>query len=184
MKLFEEGKLRLNDRVQNISRVPGRQVRHHCPQSIHAFFRNAPGHRPVACPGAGTKPVSKWPCATSLSCRRARFTYSDINFILLGEIVRRVSGQTCPISPARQFSNHSACPSRCSSADELRDRIAPTEALSKAKSRLEVLCTIPPRETWEESRTRRSVLDGRRSGALAQMMLQKGSWRGAQIFSR
>ena len=60
------------------------------------------------------------------------FVYSDINFILLGEIVHRLSGETLPTTPPIRSSRRSGCATPCSSRrPSLRSRIAPTEMLEK-----------------------------------------------------
>jgi uncharacterized protein YbbC (DUF1343 family)/CubicO group peptidase (beta-lactamase class C family) len=94
MRLFEEGKLRLNDRVTEYlpefqggrSEITLRNLLTHFSgmrpdldlqpawSGYETGVRLALADKPVAPPGA-------------------RFIYSDINFILLGEIVHRVSGQ-------------------------------------------------------------------------------------------
>jgi uncharacterized protein YbbC (DUF1343 family) len=58
----------------------------------------------------------------------AKFVYSDINFILLGEIVRRVSGQTLPEFAQTQFFGPLQMrDTMFQPAPALRSRIAPTE---------------------------------------------------------
>src|SRR5439155_9579729 len=58
----------------------------------------------------------------------ARFVYSDINFILLGEIVRRLSGQTLPDFARRTiFEPLGMKDTTFQPAPGLYSRIAPTE---------------------------------------------------------
>src|SRR5260370_30365884 len=57
-----------------------------------------------------------------------RFVYSDINFILLGEIVRRLSGETLDVFARRNiFEPLGMNDTMFLPPPSLRDRIAPTE---------------------------------------------------------
>jgi uncharacterized protein YbbC (DUF1343 family)/CubicO group peptidase (beta-lactamase class C family) len=132
MKLFEDGKLRLNARVTEYlpdfqggnSEITVRQLLTHFSglrpdvdlepawSGYETGIRLALVDKPVAPPGA-------------------RFIYSDINFILLGEIVRKLSGRPLPdyvrdkvFLPLGMRSTMFKPPSA------LRRRIAPTERLS------------------------------------------------------
>ncbi len=129
MKLCEEGKLRLNARVREYlpefqggaSEITLRNLLTHFSgirpdldllppwSGYETGVRLALADRPVAAPGA-------------------RFTYSDINFILLGEIVRRVSGQGLPEYVRRQvFLPLGMKDTMFQPPRSLRGRIAPTE---------------------------------------------------------
>jgi uncharacterized protein YbbC (DUF1343 family) len=73
-----------------------------------------------------------------------RFVYSDINFLLLGEIVRRVSGQ--PLDEyclTRVFQPLGMQNSRFNPPAEWRDRIAPTERLKGEAAALRGLVHDP-----------------------------------------
>ena len=129
MKLVEQGKLRLNDRVTDYlpefqggkSAITIRNLMTHFSgmrpdldlkpawSGYETGIRMALNDKPTAAPGA-------------------RFVYSDINFILLGEIVRRLSGQTLDVF-ARQhiFEPLGMTDSMFQPPASLRDRIAPTE---------------------------------------------------------
>jgi uncharacterized protein YbbC (DUF1343 family) len=62
----------------------------------------------------------------------ARFVYSDINYILLGEIVRRLSGETLDQYAARNFYQPlGMTDSMFRPPASLRDRIAPTEGTAR-----------------------------------------------------
>src|SRR5262249_12073985 len=62
----------------------------------------------------------------------ARFVYSDINFILLGEIVRRLSGQPLPEFARRNiFEPLGMSETMFQPPAGLQSRIAPTEPASK-----------------------------------------------------
>jgi uncharacterized protein YbbC (DUF1343 family)/CubicO group peptidase (beta-lactamase class C family) len=129
MKLFEQGKLRLNDRVTQYlpefqggsSEITVRNLLTHFSgmrpdldlqpawSGYETGIRLALADKPVAPPGA-------------------RFIYSDINFILLGEIVRRVSGQRLPdFAREKVFAPLGMKDSMFQPPARLRPRIAPTE---------------------------------------------------------
>jgi uncharacterized protein YbbC (DUF1343 family)/CubicO group peptidase (beta-lactamase class C family) len=129
MKLFEQGKLRLNDPVTKYlpefqggkSDITVRLLLTHFsgmpPDLIlvpkwsgyETGIQRALSTQPVAPPGG-------------------RFIYSDINFILLGEIVRRLSGKTLPQFAHEQiFAPLGMNDSQFQPPAHLRGRIAPTE---------------------------------------------------------
>ena len=94
MKLFEEGKIRLNDRVTDYlpefqggeSRITVRHLLTHY-SGLRADVDLEPkwsGYETGVSMAMADEPVAE---------PGERFLYSDINYILLGEIVRRVSGE-------------------------------------------------------------------------------------------
>jgi uncharacterized protein YbbC (DUF1343 family)/CubicO group peptidase (beta-lactamase class C family) len=95
MKLFEEGKIRLNDPVT--AYLPEFQGGH-----SEITIRNLMTHFSGLPPDVDLEPrwngyetgIHKALTAKPVSPPGARFLYSDINFILLGEIVHRLSGKT------------------------------------------------------------------------------------------
>src|SRR5438046_1472446 len=129
MKLFEEGKLRLNDRVTEY--LPEFQG-----GKSEITVRNLMTHFSGLRPDLDLLPAwSGYQTGIQMALREkptsapgARFVYSDINFILLGEIVRRVSGQTLP-DFARQniFAPLAMSDTMFQPPESLRGRIAPTE---------------------------------------------------------
>jgi len=129
MKLFEQGKLRLDDRVtEYLPEFQGGKS----PITIRNLMTHFSGLRPdldlkPAWSGYETgirMALSDKPAAAP----GAQFVYSDINFILLGEIVRRLSGQ-----PLDRFAHQNIFEplgmndSMFQPPASLRDRIAPTE---------------------------------------------------------
>src|ERR1700674_3688587 len=131
MKLFEQGKLRINDPVTAYlpefeggkSDITVRDLMTHFSglrpdldlepawSGYETGIRRAMAEKPAAPPGA-------------------RFVYSDINFILLGEIVRRLSGQTLPDYAGKNiFQPLGMHDTMFQPPDALRPRIAPTEVL-------------------------------------------------------
>ena len=115
MKLFEQGKIRLNDPVTRY--LPEFQGGH-----SDITIRNLMTHFSGLRPDLDLKPA--W-SGYETGIQRAlidkptrppgvRFVYSDINFILMGEIVHRLSGANAlRISRARTFSSRSACTTPC-----------------------------------------------------------------------
>ena len=95
MQLFEQGKLRLNDKVTDY--IPefqggksGITLR-----NLFTHFSGLKPDVPLANPWSGYQTGIKLACTDPPDGPPgARFVYSDINFILLGELVHRLSGQT------------------------------------------------------------------------------------------
>src|SRR6266705_5738596 len=104
MKLFEDGKLRLDDRVtEYLPEFQGGKSE----ITIRNLMTHFSGLRPdldLAPEWSGYDTGIRLALVDKpASPPGARFVYSDINFILLGEIVRRVSGQTLPDFARRNF---------------------------------------------------------------------------------
>ncbi|HSB13690.1 MAG TPA: exo-beta-N-acetylmuramidase NamZ domain-containing protein [Bryobacteraceae bacterium] len=131
MKLFEDGKLRLNDRVTVY--LPEFQG-----GKSNITVRDLLTHFSGLRPDLDLKPEWKGYetgirlalADTPVADAGTRFIYSDINFILLGEIVRRVSGNPLPeyagehvFRPLGMKDTMFQPPAR------LRRRIAPTETV-------------------------------------------------------
>jgi len=129
MKLFEQGKLRLDDPVTKYlpefqggkSDITVRLLMTHfsgMPPDLELVPRWS-GYDTGIQRALVTKPISP---------PGAKFTYSDINFILLGEIVRRLSGETLPAFAHEQiYAPLGMNDTRFQPGPELRPRIAPTE---------------------------------------------------------
>ncbi len=130
MTLFEQGKLRLDDRVTEY--LPEFQD-----GKSEITIRNLMTHFSGLRPDLDLEPawsgyetgIRKALHDKPNSAPGARFVYSDINFILLGEIVRRLGGE-----PLDQFARHhlyeplGMTESLFQPPPSLRSRIAPTEA--------------------------------------------------------
>jgi uncharacterized protein YbbC (DUF1343 family)/CubicO group peptidase (beta-lactamase class C family) len=94
MKLFEEGKFRLNDRItQYIPEFQGGKSE----ITIRNLFTHFSGLQPDV---PLKEPWTGYETGIRLACTdppagppSTRFVYSDINFILLGELVHRLSGE-------------------------------------------------------------------------------------------
>lgn len=131
MKLFEEGKLRLDDRVNEyLPEFQGGKSE----ITVRNLLTHFSGLRPdldlePAWTGYDTG-IRMALAERSAAAPGARFVYSDINFILLGEIVRRLSGETLDRYAARHFYEPlGMTDSMFRPPDSLRGRIAPTEGL-------------------------------------------------------
>src|ERR1017187_1991232 len=95
MQLFEQGKFRLNDKVTDyIPEFQGGKST----ITLRKLFTHYSGLKPdvpLANPWTGYQTGLKLACADPPDGPPgARFVYSDINFILLGDVVQRLSGQT------------------------------------------------------------------------------------------
>ncbi len=132
MKLMEEGKVRLNDPVTAyIKEFQGGKS----PITVRHLLSHFSGLRPdldlkPAWSGYETgiqKAVVDKPVAEP----GVRFIYSDINFILLGEIVRRVSGKPLPeYAREKIFRPLKMNETMFGPPASLRPRIAPTERVN------------------------------------------------------
>jgi uncharacterized protein YbbC (DUF1343 family) len=95
MKLVEDGRLRMNDRVATI--IPGFERYGKADITIRHLMTHTSGLRPdldLADNWMGAeKAIELAAEEVPTSAPGERFVYSDINYILLGEIVRRVSGE-------------------------------------------------------------------------------------------
>ena len=131
MMLVERGKLRLNDRVATF--IPGFERYGKADITIRHLLTHMSGLRPdldlaEAWTGSDTAialAVEEVPTSTP----GQRFVYSDINFFLLGDIVRRVSGQTLDRFAKQEiFDPLGMRDTMFLPAAGLRPRIAPTES--------------------------------------------------------
>src|SRR5580658_9023837 len=133
MNLFEQGKFRLNDRVTDY--IPEFQGGH-SPITLRNLFTHFSGLEPdvpLKDPWTGYQTGIDLACATKpAGPPGVRYVYSDINFILLGEMVHRLSGQLVS-DYARQniFLPLGMKDSQFLPPAALIPRIAPTERLGK-----------------------------------------------------
>ena len=186
MKLFEQGKLRLNDRVtQYLPEFQGGKseitVRHllthfsglrpdldlEPPWSgYETGIRLALNDKPVAAPGE-------------------RFIYSDINFVLLGEIVRRLAGENLDEYAARVvFRPLGMTHTQFRPPPALRPRIAPTELLPGSREPLRGVVHDPTARFMGGVAGHAGVFSTADDLArFAAMMLARGRWGGTRLFS-
>jgi uncharacterized protein YbbC (DUF1343 family)/CubicO group peptidase (beta-lactamase class C family) len=129
MKLFEQGKIRLDDPVTKY--LPEFQEGH-SPITIRNLMTHFSGLRPdldlkPAWSGYDTG-IHRALIDRATSPPGVRFVYSDINFILMGEIVHRLSGQTLSdFASMNIFRPLGMKDSMFQPPAALRPRIAPTE---------------------------------------------------------
>ncbi len=129
MKLFEEGKLRIDDPVTKYlpefqggkSAITIRLLMTH--------FSGLPPDLALTPRWSGYETgIERALTITPVAPPGARFIYSDINFLLMGEIVRRVSGESLPeFAHEHIFAPLGMNDTRFQPPASLRDRIAPTE---------------------------------------------------------
>src|SRR5436190_2998892 len=186
MKLFEQGRLRLNDRVTDY--LPDFQggksditVRH--------LMTHFSGLRPdvdlePAWSGYETG-IHRALIDKPAGPPGARFVYSDINFILLGEIVRRLSGETVPEYAAKTvFSPLDMRDTLFQPPGSLRPRIAPTEMLEKDHLLLRGVVHDPTARYMGGIAGHAGLFSTADDLAhFCQMLLDKGTWQGRRIFS-
>ncbi len=186
MKLFEDGKLRLDDRVTEY--LPEFQG-----GKSGITVRNLMTHFSGMRPDLDLEP--EWSGYTTgirlalidkpASPPGARFVYSDINFILLGEIVRRVSGTTLPDFARRNFFEPLGMSDTMFQPPAgLQNRIAPTEPPSKGMAPLRGVVHAPTTRFMGGVAGHAGLFSTAGDLArFARMMLGKGSLDGARVFS-
>jgi uncharacterized protein YbbC (DUF1343 family)/CubicO group peptidase (beta-lactamase class C family) len=131
MMLVEEGKIRLSDRVSSF--IPGFERYGKADITVRHLMTHLSGLRPDVDLGEawnGTDTAINIAIEeVPTSAPGERFVYSDINYFLLGDIVRRVSGQTLDrFSHDRIFAPLGMNDTMFLPPATLRARIAPTES--------------------------------------------------------
>lgn len=186
MQLFERGKFRLNDRVtEYFPEFQGGKS----DITIRNLLTHFSGMRPdltLDPPWSGYQTgIHLAMIDTPIAAPGVRFIYSDINFIILGELVRRLSGKMLS-DYARQhvFLPLGMQETMFQPPTALLPRIAPTERLSR---------TMPPlRGVVHDTTTRYMGGVAGHAGLFstaddlarfAEMMLRKGQHHGERLFS-
>jgi uncharacterized protein YbbC (DUF1343 family)/CubicO group peptidase (beta-lactamase class C family) len=195
MKLMEDGRIRMNDRVAAF--IPGFERYGKADITIRHLMTHTSGLRPdldladtwVGPDVAIDLAIEEVPTSSA----GERFVYSDINYILLGDIVRRVSGQPLNEFARKQiFEPLGMKDTMFLPPESLRPRIAPTEKCTPygwpcEGSKLQMLRGVVHDPT------------ARRMGGVAghaglfgtaadvsifcQMLLNKGTYRGTRVLS-
>lgn len=185
MKLFEEGKLRPNDRVtEYLPEFQGGKSE----ITVRNLLTHFSGLRPdldlePAWSGYETG-IHRALIDKPAGPPGARFVYSDINFILLGEIVRRLSGETLPEYAAKTvFSPLGMRDTMFQPPDSLRPRIAPTEMVEKAHLLRGVVHDPTARYMGGVAGHAGLFSTAGDLARFCQMLLGKGVWQGRRIFS-
>lgn len=129
MKLFEQGKIRLNDPVTNYLPEFQDGKSDITIRLLMTHFSGLPPDLPLLPRWSGYQTgIEKALHARPIAPPGARFLYSDINFILMGEIVRRVSGESLAQFAREQiFAPLGMNETGFLPGAALRSRIAPTE---------------------------------------------------------
>lgn len=186
MKLFETGQIQLNDPVTKY--IPEFQGGHSAItiRNLMTHFSGLPpslklkpewsGYTTAIQLAADTKPVA---------APGRRFIYSDINFILCGEIVRRVSGRSLAdfahdniFAPLRMNETEFQPPA------DLVTRIAPTERLVNAVAPLRGLVHDPTSQCMGGVAGHAGLFSTAADlSRFAEMMLDGGELDGVRIFS-
>jgi len=186
MKLFEQGKFRLDDKVtEYIPEFQGGQS--------GITLRNLFTHFSGLQPDLPLKPEwTGYDTGIRLACTTppagppgVRFVYSDINFILLGEIVHRLSGQLLS-DYARQniFLPLGMKETMFLPPASLAPRIAPTERVDKTGPPLRGVVHDPSTRAMGGVAGHAGVFSTAADLArFAQMMLDGGSLDGVRLFS-
>jgi uncharacterized protein YbbC (DUF1343 family) len=186
MKLFEQGKFRLNDKVTDY--IPEFQN-----GQSDITLRNLFTHFSGLQPDVPLKPEwTGYDTGIRLACTTkpagppgVRFVYSDINFILLGEIVHRLSGQMLS-DYARQniFLPLGMKETMFLPPPSLAPRIAPTERLEKTAPPLRGVVHDPSTRAMGGVAGHAGLFSTAADLArFAQMMIGGGSLDGVRLFS-
>jgi uncharacterized protein YbbC (DUF1343 family) len=186
MKLFEQGKFRLNDKVTDY--IPEFQG-----GKSDITLRNLFTHFSGLGPDVPLKPEwTGYDTGIRLACTTkpagppgVRFVYSDINFILLGEIVHRLSGQLLS-DYARQniFLPLGMKETMFLPPASLAPRIAPTERVEKSGLPLRGVVHDPSARAMGGVAGHAGMFSTAGDLArFAQMMLNGGELDGVRLFS-
>jgi CubicO group peptidase (beta-lactamase class C family) len=184
MHLFEHGKLRLNDPVTKyLPEFQGGKS----DITVRSLLTHFSGLRPdldlePVWSGYETG-VKKALADVPARPPGVRFVYSDINFILLGEIVRKVSGATLP-DYVRQciYRPLGMNASMFQPVAGLRRRIAPTEIVNGGLLR-GIVHDPTTRYMGGVAGHAGLFTTAADLGRFAEMMLGQGTYRGVRIFS-
>jgi uncharacterized protein YbbC (DUF1343 family)/CubicO group peptidase (beta-lactamase class C family) len=186
MQLFEQGKFRLNDKVTDY--IPefqggksGITLR-----NLFTHFSGLKPDVPLANPWSGYQTGIKLACTDPPDGPPgARFVYSDINFILLGELVHRLSGQTLSdYARGHIFWPLGMKDTMFQPPAALAPRIAPTERVTKDSPPLRGVVHDPTARNMGGVAGHAGVFSTASDLAhFAQMMLDGGELDGVRIVS-
>lgn len=186
MKLVERGKVRLNDRVTAyLPEFQGGRSE----ITVKQLLTHYSGMRPdldlePAWSGYETG-VRKALADKPVAPPNTRFIYSDINFILLGEIVHRVSGKPLPDFVREQiFLPLGMTDTQFTPPASLRSRIAPTEIVKGSPEPLRGVVHDPTTRCMGGVAGHAGLFSTAWDLAkFAEMMLGMGQRRGVRVFS-
>lgn len=184
MKLFEQGRIRLNDPV---TRYLGEFQNGKSEITVRQLLTHFSGLRP----DVDLKPewsgyetgVGKALVDVPVAAPGERFIYSDINFVLLGEMVRRLAGK-----PLNEYVDEEIFrplgmqDTRFLPPEEWRGRIAPTEQLN-GKAPLRGVVHDPTARFMGGVAGHAGLFTTAADlGRFAEMILNKGEWNGRRLF--
>ncbi|MBZ5620953.1 MAG: DUF1343 domain-containing protein [Acidobacteriia bacterium] len=186
MKLFEQGRFRLNDRVTDyIPEFEGGKSDITL-RNLFTHFSGLPPDVPLTTPWTGYETGIGLACTDKpLGPPGVRHVYSDINFILLGEIVHRLSGQMLS-DYARQnvFLPLGMKETMFQPPASLVPRIAPTERLNKTGPPLRGVVHDPTARNMGGVAGHAGMFSTADDLArFAQMMIDGGELDGVRLFS-
>jgi uncharacterized protein YbbC (DUF1343 family)/CubicO group peptidase (beta-lactamase class C family) len=186
MKLFEQGKFQLNDKItQYIPEFQGGKS----DITIRNLFTHFSGLKPdvpLATPWSGYETGIRLACTTApAGPAGARFVYSDINFILLGELVHRLSGQMLnDYAHANVFVPLKMNETMFLPPPDLRPHIAPTERLAGTDRILRGVVHDPTARNMGGVAGHAGLFSTADDLArFAQMMLNRGELDGVHVFN-
>jgi len=186
MKLFELGKLRLNDRVTDyLPEFQGGKSAITI-RNLMTHFSGLRGDLDLQPPWSGYETgIHRALVDTPAGPPGVRFVYSDINFILLGEIVHRLSGEMLPDYAGKTvFAPLGMRETMFLPPPSLRPRIAPTEMLDKEHLLLRGVVHDPTSRYMGGIAGHAGLFSTADDLArFCQMMLDRGTGNGARIFS-
>src|ERR1039457_1509351 len=186
MKLFEEGRFRLSDKITDyIPEFQGGQSEITL-RELFTHFSGLQPDVPLATPWSGYDTGIKLACTFKVGGPPAtRYVYSDINFILLGELVHRLSGKMLSDYARDEiFLPLGMRETMFQPPPALLPRIAPTERLSPNSA--------PLRGVVHDETTRYMGGVAGHAGLsstaddlarFCEMMLHKGEYDAARLFS-
>ncbi len=186
MKLFEQGKFQLNDKItQYIPEFQGGKS----DITIRNLFTHFSGLKPDV---ALTPTWTGYATGIRLACTTApagppgvRFVYSDINFLLLGELVHRLSGEMLnDYARANIFTPLKMDDTMYLPPASLLPRIAPTERLAGTDKILRGIVHDPTaRDMGGVAGDAGVFATADDLARFAQMMLNRGELDGVRLFN-
>jgi len=186
MQLFEQGKFRLNDKVTDyIPEFQGGKSTITL-RNLFTHFSGLKPDVPLAQPWSGYQTGIKLACTDPPDGPPgARFVYSDINFILLGELVHRLSGQTLSgYARDRIFLPLGMKDTMFQPPAALAPRIAPTERVTNGSPPLRGVVHDPTARNMGGVAGHAGVFSTAGDLArFAQMMLNGGELDGVRVVS-
>ncbi len=186
MKLYEEGKFRLNDRItEYIPEFQGGKSEITL-RNLFTHFSGLQPDVPLKEPWSGYETGIRLACTDPPAGPPAtRFVYSDINFILLGELVHRLSGEMLSdYSREHIFLPLGMKESMFQPPASLIPRIAPTERPAKTAAPFRGIVHDPTARNMGGVAGHAGLFSTADDLArFAQMMINGGSLDGVRVFS-